>query len=224
MTDGLGTEARAKVLKFKTSGESLLFVEEIIRLPERGTQKLKIRVIQALAQKGMVDHLIEKAQEMGVDEFWPVETKNSVIKTRKENRNHILARWQKKAKEAAKQSGSLKLTQIAPVQSFENAIVQIPWGEKIAIFHPDKEAIFFRQWLREVESEIASGQMIYNLCFGPEGGFAPEEIEFLRNHSESKKISCKIVSLGESILKIDTAVIGVMTALKLFLGEGNKRE
>ncbi len=220
VTDGLGSEARARILSFDARGSCSLIVETVTRTFPQEQSKVKIRVLQALAHKGVLEELIEKAQEIGIDEFWPIQTKNSTLKIRREDEARILARWQKKVKEAAKQSGTLKLTTIQPVQTFEKAIGRILPGEKIIIFHPAEDAIPFRQWLEEVESEAASGPITCHICFGPEGGFAREEIEFVRNQSESKEISCRMVTLGRSILRIDTAFLGVVLALKLFLGAG----
>ncbi|HXV28136.1 MAG TPA: RsmE family RNA methyltransferase [bacterium] len=217
LTDGKGIEAEAKVLKFLAGGQCLLLVSEIMKRAARNHKKLKLRVIQALAQKKTVDNLIEKAQEIGLDEFWPVQTKHSVVRMDNESQTRVLARWQKKAEEAAKQSGSLKLIGIAPIQTFKEAVCRISQSELVAFFHPGMDAIPFREWLESLRSQSLSRQTVCNLFFGPEGGFAKEEIDFLINQSESKNISCKIVSLGETILKIDTAFLGVTAALRLLL-------
>jgi len=219
VTDGLGKEAQAKILKFEAHGSCSLVIETVTQTVSPEEQnRVRIKVLQALAHKGVLEALIEKSQEIGVEEFWPIQTKNSTLKIRKEDEARVLARWQKKVKEAAKQSGAFKLTLVQPVQTLKEAVGRISPNEKIIIFHPCGDAVPFRRWLEEVDKEAASGrQVICNLCFGPEGGFDAREIEFLRNQSESKGISCKIVSLGGSILRIDTAFLGVVLALKLYL-------
>jgi len=48
------------------------------------------------------------------------------------------------------------------------------------------------------------------MIIGPEGGFSPEEIEFLSGHD------CQVISLGSNILRLETATIAA-TAIVQYL-------
>ena len=58
---------------------------------------------------------------------------------------------------------------------------------------------------REAISEFERGRII--VFIGPEGDFTPEEIQM------AKDANCKCVSLGNRVLKSDTAGLYVLSAL-----------
>ena len=220
VADGAGAEAEAKVKSFSEDGRTLLTVMKRKASAEVSSNGLEIRICQAMLQKGKMDGLVEKAQELGVQEIWPVETSRTVVKMSGESSERVLARWEKIAREAAKQSGSLELVKISEPQKLDKVLAQIPDGEKVAIFHPDAKAENFREWVEclippplssphEMGGGKQGGNTIY-LFLGPEGGFSDQEVEKML-----KKKSAALVSLGKNILKADTAFLAVISALRL---------
>ncbi|MDD5218894.1 MAG: RsmE family RNA methyltransferase [Candidatus Omnitrophica bacterium] len=209
-----GAEAICQITDILDDGSVCLKIEtvpskEIDRYP------FKIRVFQALAQKGKLDFLVEKAQELGVDEFCPIETQYSPLRLSKESRDKVWKRWNKKVVEAAKQSGSLKLMEIAPFRDFEETFAAIPANEEVTIFHPGPAAVPFSHWVRDLKSD-SSGESAcrLNLFFGPEGGFSPQEIEFAQTSLAGRGNKCTMVSLGKSILRLETAFLGAIASLR----------
>jgi 16S rRNA (uracil1498-N3)-methyltransferase len=201
-------------------GESRLVVEKI-RRRQASRAKLRIRTVQAFSKKGIMDFLIEKAQELGVEEFCPIETERSAIRIFRENQSKILIRWRRKAREAAKQSGALNLTHILSPQTFQEALAKIPREEEMALFHPTQDSLAFRQWIQtmeETQRKSLGQDRFLNLFFGPEGGFSEREIEHAKTEREKSGSSCTIVSLGENILRVETAFLGVISSLRLILG------
>ena len=203
VTDGKGREAQAKILGFRTNGAARLVIEKV-SMTENPQNHLVIRAFPALPQKGKMDDLIQKAQELGVDEILPVETRHTVIKIPQASWPRVQTRWNRIAQEAAKQSGALRLLQIHAPVSFERALRSIPEREQIAIFDPRDPAEPFGGWIRSLEFTLP-----VSLFWGPEGGFSAEEL----------KLACSlrgasVVKLTDSILKVDTAFLGVISALR----------
>ncbi|MCM8776042.1 MAG: RsmE family RNA methyltransferase, partial [Candidatus Omnitrophica bacterium] len=179
-----------------------------------------LRICQALLQKGKMDTLIEKAQEIGVQEIWPIETRRTVARMNNEKSSQALLRWQRIARESAKQSGSLRLAKIALPRNFEEVLKDIPGSEQVVIFHPAVDALVFRDWIKKLEeNKEEKTQQVLNLFFGPEGGFSQEEIRKAVKLRESFQEPTKIVSLGKNIMRSDTAFLGVIASLRLLLGE-----
>ncbi len=211
LTDGFGSEAEASVSSFLKSGTSELIIRQISKAPQKETNKVYIRVLQALLQKNKTDFLIEKAQELGVDEFWPVETERTVVHLQKENESHVRSRWEKIVTGAVKQSGVLKPMKLGPVNSLKEALRSLPQGEEVTIFHPDPAALPFKEWIE------TRGSRPLNICFGPEGGFSERELKEAKIEQEKKGSPCTIVRLQDGILRSETAFLGVIASLRFLL-------
>ena len=205
VTDGHGREAQARILDFGKDGQARLFIEKIsVRAPGNS---LVIRAFPALPQKGKMDDLIEKAQELGVDEILPVETRRTMVKMSHASWPRVESRWTRIAQEAAKQSGSLRLLQIHGPVLFEKALKGLGEKEQAAVFDPRDPAGPFRPWALGLKPELP-----VSLFWGPEGGFTEEELALARSRGAS------IVKLTDTILKVDTAFLGVISALRFLWG------
>ena len=211
VTDGTGIEAEAEIREFLKDGRANLEIKTC-HDTVRSDGQIHLTMIQALSKKGTIDTLVEKAQELGVDEFWPVETERSVIRLSKENRSKTLERWKKKSIEAAKQSGSLNLVQIHEASPFQKALEAVPKKDKIIVFHPDSQARPFREWVETLKG--APKSLSWALCLGPEGGFSPKEIVLIHNMKQEQGRDIEFVSLGDSILRVETAFIGIVATVR----------
>jgi len=209
VTDGSGQEAEAEVCDFSLKGEATLKIRTS-RQPLSDTACF-IRALPALT-KGKMDFLVEKAQELGVNAFRPVMTARSEMKFNRETQERVVTRWQKKAREAAKQSGSLRLMEIGSVLSLRDVLGEIPAEESAVIFHPSNESIPFSVWVQELAAKQDS-KLRLNLFFGPEGGFDEKELEAAKKQSPS----LILVNLGPSILRVETAYVGVLAAVRFLL-------
>jgi len=211
VTDGKGREVTARLETQTPEGGLLLRVEEERLRP--GVSALEIHVYAALAKGDKFDFLVQKAQELGVRVMHPLYTERTLVRLEGKKESAKLERWHKIAAEAAKQSGNLDLLEVRPVLALKQAPLALPRGAAVAVFHPDPEACSFRGWLESrVRKEVPEGQ---HLFFGPEGGFAPAEIKKLREEARLNGLDFSLVSLGSSILRVETAVVGVLAALHL---------
>jgi len=78
ITDGTGLEAEAVILSFREDGATQVRVRDRIQPPSTG--RLWIRMIQAIPKRGKLEHLVEKAQELGVNEIWPVYSSRTIVR------------------------------------------------------------------------------------------------------------------------------------------------
>lgn len=215
--DGTGKEAEATVLDFCEDGRVSLRVRKCRTVSGREKHG-RIRVCQALIRKGKIEYLIEKAQELGVDEFWPLEAERSIVKIDGEHKAKKILKWRKIVQEAAKQSGELKALGVSLPRSLSQILLDIPKGETCVFFHPSSGGQCFRDWFSDIRKK-AEGKIPFalNLFFGPEGGFSEREILLAEELQKEGRILLAKVDLGRSILKADTAFLGVVSALKLLL-------
>ena len=208
LIDGAGRSAEARVSGQTSEGLISLIVEKLDPL-NQSAPPLKLRLYSSLLQKGKMDGLVEKAQELAVDEIIPLETKHTVLKMDEHAKMKVLLRWNKISQAAAKQSGVSRLVKIGSPQKFEKAAAAVPENERAVIFHPSEKAQPFSAWIRE----LSSGETLH-LFLGPEGGFSETEAAAFMEGPGKRNL----VSLGETLLKADTAFIGIVSALRfLFL-------
>jgi len=87
-----------------------------------------------MLRKGKTDFLVEKAQELGAHEFHPIVSEHCEVQIAKEKTGKIVERWNRIAREASKQSGSLRILQIEAPRSFKETIGDLSFDEPVVIF------------------------------------------------------------------------------------------
>ena len=134
--------------------------------------------------------VMEKATELGVRAVYPVFTDNCALKVNKQEK------WQKVMYEASKQCERAKIPTCFEPISFEELLKKD--FDKIIVFAERSTEKSLKQYLRE--NPIIKNEKIL-VIIGPEGGFSQKEFEYFKNHN------LPLISLGDLILKAETAVI-----------------
>ncbi|MEG0331740.1 MAG: RsmE family RNA methyltransferase, partial [Clostridium sp.] len=83
---------------------------------------VKITVFQGLPKSTKMELIIQKGVEIGIDSIVPVITDRVVVKTESRDLTNKIDRWNKIAKEAAKQSGRGCVMEIEMPISFSDAV------------------------------------------------------------------------------------------------------
>ena len=169
------------------------------------TAKTALRLCCAPIKRAHFDAMIMKATELGVSQIQPILTARTQV--RDVNLEHARAI----AIEAAEQSERLSLPDIKPPLSLEQMaaawsndclpVVCAEWGEAM----PVREA-FSKLDLKDIQESA--------IITGPEGGFAPKEMQLLRALPRALPIR-----LGPSILRADTAAIAALTCWQALCGD-----
>lgn len=159
----------------------------------------------ALPKKGKFELIIEKVTELGIDEIIPMVTKRTEIILSKERALDKLTRFRMVAMNAAKQSQRSTLPVISPVISFQETLEVL--AKTTTAFIP---SLFLpRENIFTAFGKIHNPQKI-SFLVGPEGDFTDEE------YLEAQEKGCIPVSLGENILKVETAAICTVACAKVF--------
>jgi len=211
VTDGRGGEAEAVVGAFAPDGRACLQIRKVLVKSVPLNDRVALRVFPALLRKGKTDLLVEKAQELGAREFHPIVSEHCEVQIPKEKTGKIIERWNRIAREASKQSGSLQLLLIEEPRSFKEVLGNLSPGEPVVIFHPGPDSIAFPEWITEVQGLKGTIKAL-NIFIGPEGGFSASEIDWVRWNRKGKNLW--VVNLGEVLFKADTAFVGIVAALR----------
>ena len=134
--------------------------------------------------------VMEKATELGVRGVYPVFTDNCALRVNKQEK------WQKVMFEASKQCERAKIPTCFAPTTFEE-ILQKDFDKIIVLAERSTEKNL-KQYLSE--NPTKKGERILAII-GPEGGFSQKEFDFFK----SKNLP--LISLGDLILKAETAVI-----------------
>lgn len=211
VTDGRGGEAEAVVGAFAPDGRACLRIQRVLIKTGSFNDRITLRVFPAMLRKGKTDLLVEKAQELGVHEFHPIVSEHCEVQIAKEKTGKILERWTRIAREASKQSGSLRLLRIEAPRSFKEALGDLSNDEPVVIFHPGPDSVAFPEWIAGIRG-LKTAIKALNIFIGPEGGFSEDETRWAKWHRKEKNL--QFVGLGEVLFKADTAFVGIVASLR----------
>lgn len=186
--DGAGKEFRARVVQARRESAELELDDEIATA--RPESPLQITLAVALLKGEKFDLVVQKATELGVKQIVPLITRYADIKLRDESdATKRVARWQRIALEAAKQSGRA----VVPEVSLPATLAAVL--ESTCVLFSERGG----HGLTQISNPITA-------IIGSEGGWSDEELE------QANAAGAQIVTLGGRILRAETAAI-VATAL-----------
>ena len=164
----------------------------------------KIYLFQGIPKGDRMEHVIEKAVELGVYEIIPVRMRYCVVKLDDKKQQAKVKKWQALAMAAAKQSKRSLVPNIHPVMSYKEAIAYAFQSEACLIPYENENGM---EGTKAALKKIRGKESV-SILIGPEGGFAPEEIEAVKSRGE-------VISLGKRILRTDTAAITAMSMVMM---------
>jgi 16S rRNA (uracil1498-N3)-methyltransferase len=137
--------------------------------------------------------LVEKLTELGVTRLVPLVTERGVAQPVAA----ALERLKRGVIEASKQCGRNRLMEIADPRSIGQLVTDSPVGAQCLLADPAGAPL--------ERATMAPGGCVI-AAVGPEGGFAPSEMQTAR------EAGWEIVSLGPRILRVETAAIVLATS------------
>jgi 16S rRNA (uracil1498-N3)-methyltransferase len=149
-------------------------------------------LIFALLKRDATDLVVQKATELGVAALWPVLTARTNAQRVNFARLHAIAI------EAAEQSERLTVPEIHEPRPLATLLQSWPAGRRLFVAAE-----------REATPPIGAITEPAALLVGPEGGFAPAELDALREHP-----LVTLMSLGPRILRAETAAIAGLARLQ----------
>lgn len=204
--DGQGHEYECVVSEVRRDYARLSIISEVS--PSRSESPLNLTLAVALLKGEKFDLVVQKTTELGVRIIAPVITKLADVRLRDQaDAEKRLARWQRIAQEAAKQSGRALVPRITPPSELAT------WLQTQQ--QHNETCLMFSERLGTPLEDALSGAAQANITalVGSEAGWTDEEISLVR------ALDWKTVTLGGRTLRAETAAITVCALLQHRLGD-----
>ncbi|MBE4703909.1 RsmE family RNA methyltransferase [Spiroplasma platyhelix] len=165
---------------------------------------IKITLVMALLKEQKFDLVIQKAVELGVHQIVPVQLERSISVVSNLNTSKLtskVARWQKIARAAAKQSNRNIIPEIMPIISSISDLKK--YQSEVNFLAYENAAI--ANW----EPNLKQKQSV-TIVVGPEGGISEKE---LKSFAALKFTN---ISLGRTILRAETAPLYFLSVVNYY--------
>ena len=168
---------------------------------------LAIHLLQPLCRSEKMDWCIQKATELGVCKITPYVSTRVNMKISKTRLDKKMDHWQSVIHSACEQSGRATIPQITPPIDLDKLIDLIPNDYVKVIATPQAD--------KDDSRELSVKPRKCACLIGPEGGFSEHET-ISANHAGF--YNCLV---GPRILRLETAVVAVLTLLQSRWGDFN---
>ncbi len=190
--NGQNQEALAVISSVKEN--EIIAVVESVREADKGGAR--VILCCAVPKKAKFEFIIEKCTELGVHSIIPLRTKRTEVIYSADKNPLKQERFQKVAINASKQCGRIDVPTVHQMTDFKTVFSALPEDALVLIASLTRESIALKD---------ALGKAVDNrpiaLFIGPEGDFTAEEVDW------ALKQGAQSISLGNTILKVDTAAM-----------------
>jgi 16S rRNA (uracil1498-N3)-methyltransferase len=165
-------------------------------------------------KRARLDFMVEKAAELGASRLLPVFTEHTDVSRVNGER------LQANTREAAEQCERLSVPEVAAPCSLSELTAGWPAERRLLLAAESGDAPPAAEALAAERERLGgrAGAAPWAVLVGPEGGFAPGELDALR-----KLPFVTAVGLGPRILRADTAAIALLACWQAWLGDGDGR-
>ena len=203
LCDGSGTDYDC-VISDMSADQVCLVVEKAS--PAESEARVFATVYMGYAKGDKLEHVIQKATELGASEIVAFPCSRCVVKVDEKSLQKKLPRWQKIAASAAEQSGRGRIPQVLALTSYDEALQRAAQADKAIFFYENEEQ-------HTLTAALTSAFQSISLMTGPEGGFSPQEAQ------QAVEAGMEVCTLGRRILRCETAPLCALSAVMFAAGE-----
>ncbi len=200
--NGCDGEWHAKIAALG-KGEAVLEVREQLRPQDRVED---LWLVLAPIKSARMSIVVEKATELGIGTMVPVITQNTAVK------RVNLERLRAHAVEAAEQCGRLSVPEVRRPQPLHSLLEDWPRNRLLVFCDESGPANSLIDVLVDRRAEYCG--KAWAILIGPEGGFAPAEVEAFWRHPFIVP-----ARLGPRILRADTAAVAALSLWQSVVGD-----
>jgi 16S rRNA (uracil1498-N3)-methyltransferase len=161
--------------------------------------------LQGIAKGEKLAAIVRDATELGATRIVPFVSRYGVVKVDAKNRETKQTRWERIAREAARQCGRSDAPVVDAPLGFDEALAAVGRDhERILLYERGDEPIGgMLLGALEAAARLA-------IAAGPEGGFAEDEV------ARARAAGWRVAWLGDSILRAETVAAAVLGAIRVW--------
>ena len=202
--DGQGKECLCTVSDVSPEQISLVVKK---RRESEAEATVRVSVYMAFPKADKLEHVIQKATELGVYEIVAFPSSRCVSRPDDKSLAKKLERWQKIAASAAEQSGRGRVPQVLVLPSYKAALECAAQADKALLFYENERSATLKMALS------AGAYQTVSLLTGPEGGLELTEVK------QAEEAGLQVCTLGKRILRCETAPLCALSAVMYDAGE-----
>lgn len=171
--------------------------------------KFELTLFQGVSKNTKLEDVLRATTEIGISEFNAVNMQRSVAIIKSDVESKKLARFRSIARSAAMQSGRRNIPNVGILMSINDLLDYVKKIDLLLVFW---EKASPKDTIEKACANLLNVKSV-GILIGPEGGISNDEIKQLKNLDK-----CKICTLGDSILRTETAGIVSAAIVKHVLG------
>ena len=178
---------------------------------------VNLEIFQGILKAEKMELIIQKTTELGVNKIIPTAMERCIVKLNEKDSIKKIERWQKIAEVASKQSKRNKIPKIENIMKFTDIINIIKNYDIFIVAYEEEKNKKLKEVLNNIKQKKESENINIGILIGPEGGIDKKEIE------ELTKTNSEIITLGDRILRTETAPIAI-TSIIMYELEKQRKE
>jgi 16S rRNA (uracil1498-N3)-methyltransferase len=203
-TDGRGLEYTVRLETLGTAATGAIL--EVVRRPSESP--LAVTLIQGIPKGDKMEAIARAATELGVTRIVPALTAHTVVALEEGRWLERARRWQRVAREAAKQCGRAVIPEVTgPVPLVRALEAEERSHLRICLWEGD------RRPLGEILKATPGPPRSAAIVVGPEGGFSRAEVAHARH------LGWAIAGLGPRIVRVETASLAALAIIQSTFGD-----
>jgi len=182
----------------------------IVDVVARDTESpFPITLVQGVPKGDKMDAILRAVTELGVTRVAPAVTARTIVRLDATRADARLARWQRVAREAAKQCGRARLPVIEAARPLADWLGEAADAAILRVCLWEEE----RAPLADVLTTLGERPAGASVIVGPEGGLTREEVDAART------AGWRVAGFGPRVLRTETAGPAIVTALQFHFGD-----
>ncbi len=201
--DGVGGEFQCEVESVAKNSFTLTVKEK----KSQSAPACAITLLVAVPKGKIIEDIIQKAVELGVQRIVPLLTERVVMRLDEEGAEEKREKWQQVAVEAIKQCGAVWLPTVEAPKTIGQFLREGEKPELMLVGSLQTERRHPRKWIEAFHSEHRRLPKSAGVWIGPEGDFTLDELTAI------EVAGAKPVTLGPLTLRVETAAIYCLSFL-----------
>jgi 16S rRNA (uracil1498-N3)-methyltransferase len=203
-TDGRGHEYTVRIESLGATAAGT-----VLEVAQRSTESpVALTLVQAVPKGDKMDTIIRAATELGVARIVPAIAARTVVRMEGGRWRERAQRWQRIAREAAKQSGRTVIPEVLAPTPLPNAVEAVSsTALRVCLWEAARHPLL------EVLQGVVEAPESVALVVGPEGGLASDEVE------HAQRLGWMVTGLGPRILRTETASLVAVVVIQASFGD-----